>query len=229
MKMPSDNSPDPRDENRYYVHETAIRRMLMAILTPLTRMMMKIANQGEEHIPQKGTVIVACNHLTNFDILPLQLSISRPLFFMAKEELHRNPVMDYFLRKGGAFPVYRGQKDPWAIRHAENVLEHGRVLALFPEGTRSKGRGLRPAKTGAARFALKMSCPILPVAVEGTERIFADFPRRTQIHVRIGETITPKPGEGPLALTDRLMYAIAAMLPKSLQGVYAEKPPAFRI
>ena len=229
MNKPPDNNADPRDEKRYYFHETATRRTLEAILTPLARMTMKIDSQGEEHLPNDGALVVACNHLTNFDILPLQLSISRPLFFMAKEELHRNPVMDYFFRKGGAFPVYRGQRDQWAIRHAEKVLEHGRVLALFPEGTRSKGRGLRPAKTGAARFALHIECPILPVAVEGTERIFADFPRRTQVHVRIGETITPKPGEGPLALTDRLMYSIAAMLPKSLRGVYAEKPPAFRM
>ena len=116
----------------------------------------------------------------------MQMQIQRPLFFMAKAELHRNPIMDAALRSLGAFPVYRGERDEWAIRHAHKVLEHGQVLALFPEGTRSKGKGLRSGKTGAARMALQMNCPIVPLGVIGTHRMFKRFPRRSPIQMRHG-------------------------------------------
>jgi 1-acyl-sn-glycerol-3-phosphate acyltransferase len=146
---------------------------------------------------------------------------------MAKEELLRNPIVEHILRKGGAFPIYRGKKDQWALRHAEKVLEHGLVLGLFPEGTRSKGRGLRQAKTGTARFAINANCPIVPMAISGTHRIFEHFPRRTKVSVTLGKPIFPQTDEGPIALTDRVMFAIAELLPPELRGVYAEKPIGF--
>ena len=219
--------PDPRDKKRYYVHETLTRRALIAVLTLFSRCVMRIQAEGRENVPAEGAVILACNHVTNYDVFPMQLSIDRPIFFMAKAELLHNPVMDYFLRKAGAFPVNRGQRDDWAKRQAEKVLANGQVLGLFPEGTRSKGRGLQPAKTGAARFAIKFNCPIVPMAIDGSHRVLREFPHRTLVRVRIGEPLFPQQDEGPLALTDRMMYRIAAMLPEDLRGVYAEIPPGF--
>ena len=113
--------------------------MLHVLFWPIT----KRYAVGAENLPADGCVILAANHLTNFDVFPMQLCLPRPLFFMAKSELHKNPILDAFLRACGAFPVFRGKKDQWAIRHAEKVLEHGQVLAMFPEGSRSKGRGPR--------------------------------------------------------------------------------------
>jgi len=220
---------DPRDQKRYYFHETRTRKATVAMLSAFAFFVMKIESHGTENLPSEGAVVLASNHVTNFDIFPMQLGISRPIFFMAKEELMRNPIMEYVLRKGGVFPVYRGSKDEWAKRHAEKVLEHGRVLGLFPEGTRSKGRGLRTAKTGTARFALKANCPIVPMAISESHRVFKEFPKRTTVNVTLGEPIYPQPNEGALALTDRLMFAIAAMLPPELRGVYGEKPPGYSV
>jgi 1-acyl-sn-glycerol-3-phosphate acyltransferase len=165
--------------------------------------------------------------LTNYDVFPIQVCLPRPLFFMAKAELHRNLLLDFWLRQMGAFPVQRGGGDDWAINHAHKVLDQEQVLAIFPEGTRSKGRGLRPAKTGAARFALYANCPIIPVTINGTEKIFKEFPKRTIITIQIGDPIYPEEGESPLALTDQLMFTLAEMLPAELRGVYAERPTGF--
>lgn len=225
--QPTPIRDDPRLNQIYYLHETFTRRVIVAILKTFAWFLMKFEIHGAENLPQQGAVILACNHVTNFDIFPMQLSINRPIFFMAKEELMRNPVMDYLLRKGGAFPVYRGTKDEWAKQHTEKVLLHGQVLGIFPEGTRSKGRGLRTAKTGAARFAIKTNCPIVPMALDGSQRVLKSFPKRTIITVHIGEPIYPRADEGPLALTDRLMFAMAEMLPEELKGAYAEKPASF--
>jgi len=143
---------------------------------------------------------------------------------MAKAELHRNPILDAVLRPLGSFPVERGAHDEWALRHAQMVLEHGQVLGIFPEGTRSRGSGLRSARTGAARLAIAMSCPVVPLAVEGTQCIFHDFPKRTLVGITVGQPIFPLHGETALALTDRVMFTLAEMLPAELRGVYAQTP-----
>lgn len=218
---------DPRDHKHFVFHITLFRRFIVALVRALFWPITKRTVTGLENLPGEGPVVLASNHLTNFDVFPMQLEIPRPLFFMAKSELHKNPILDVMLRYLGAFPVYRGEKDQWAIRHAEQVLEHDQVLAMFPEGTRSKGRGLRAGKTGAARLALHANCPILPVAVEGTHEMFKRFPRRTPVKITIGEPIYPEPGETTLGLTDRLMFTIAGMLPEELRGVYAKRPAGF--
>jgi 1-acyl-sn-glycerol-3-phosphate acyltransferase len=223
----SSTTPDPRDLKRYYFHDTRTRRATVAIMKFMAWFVMKYEFHGSENLPEEGAAVLVSNHVTNFDVFPMQISIQRPIFYMAKEELMRNPVMEYVLRKGGAFPVHRKSKDPWAKRHAQKVLEHGQVLGIFPEGTRSRGLGLRAAKTGAARFAIQANCPIVPMAINGSQRVLKSFPRRTLVVVKIGAPLYPQTNEGALALTDRLMFAIADMLPKELKGVYAVAPHGF--
>jgi 1-acyl-sn-glycerol-3-phosphate acyltransferase len=218
---------DPRDQETYAFELTLFRRVLVGTLRILLRFFMQRNVIGMEKLPSEGPVILASNHLTNFDVFTLQLVFMRPLFFMAKSELYKNPIVAAGLRQVGAFPVLRGQRDQWAIRHAEKVLEHNQVLAMFPEGTRSKGKGLRAGKTGVARLALKTGCPIIPIAISGTEKMFKTFPRRTPIEINIGEHISPQPNESTLGLTDRMMFAIADLLPPDLRGVYAKRPAGF--
>lgn len=218
---------DPRDRKKFVFHATLFRRMLVGIMRQLLKAVIRVEVQGLENLPEEGPVVLVSNHLTNYDVLPMQMKIDRPLFFMAKAELHRNFIMDAVLRNLGAFPVNRGQRDEWAIRHAHQVLEHGQVLALFPEGTRSKGRGLRSGKTGAARMAIHLGCPIVPLGLTGTHQMFKQFPRRTAIKMVMGTPIDPQPDESTLGLTDRLMFAIADLLPPELRGVYAQRPAGF--
>lgn len=218
---------DPRDQKKFVFHATIVRHLTIAFLKIIVPLLMKRQISGTENLPSEGPVVLAANHLTNYDVFPIQLCLPRPLFFMAKAELHKNPLLDAYLRQLGAFPVNRGSGDEWALNHAREVLDHNQVLAIFPEGTRSKGKGLRPAKTGAARFALYAHCPIIPVTITGTEQMLKQFPKRTAITIQIGEPIYPEKGENALALTDRLMFTMAEMLPSKLRGVYAERPAGF--
>ena len=218
---------DPRHKKHYYFHATLFRRFFVGLIELILKLFARYQVSGIEHLPAEGPLVMASNHLTNLDVFPIQIALRRTLFFMAKAELHANWFTDWFFRTVGAFPVQRGQRDYWAIAHAAKVLEKGKVLAIFPEGTRSKGRGLRSAKTGAARFSIQANCPILPVAITGTHHIFKTFPRRALVTITIGEPLYPQPGESALALTDRLMFTIAEMLPKALRGVYAERPVGF--
>ncbi|MGB7876730.1 MAG: lysophospholipid acyltransferase family protein [Anaerolineales bacterium] len=197
------------------------------MLRQVFRLIMKMEVSGLEHLPPDGPVVIACNHVTNFDVFPMQLSLPRPIFFMAKAELFKFSFIDVALRNLGAFPVYRGEKDAWAMRHARKVLEHGQTLGMFPEGTRNQGKGLRVAKTGTARMAIENKCPILPMVVIGTDGFYKRFPHRTNLTVKLLPPLQPLSGETPLSLTDRLMFSMAAALPEDMRGVYAEIPKGF--
>ncbi len=225
--LPSPPQPDLRDNKRYYFAETPQRRAIIALLRLVFASFMKMEVSGLENIPREGAVILASNHVTNFDVFPMQFSIPRPLFFMGKAELFKNPVLDLFLRNLSAFPVNRGDKDLWATRHALMVLKHGQSLGMFPEGKRSKGRGLNVAKTGTARLAIEANCPIVPLTVVGSDRFFKQFPYRTHVRITLLPALMPKPSETPLALTDRLMFTLAQALPEDMRGVYGRIPEGF--
>jgi 1-acyl-sn-glycerol-3-phosphate acyltransferase len=206
---------------------TSFRRVLQPLLLGGFRLLTRFAVTGAEQMPQTGPVILAANHLTNYDAFFLQAAIRRPIFFMGKAELFRHPAMDWGLRQLGGFPVYRGAGDEWALRHAGRVLRAGQVLGMFPEGSRSKGRGLSPAKTGVARLALAAGCPIVPVALHGTQHMFKGVSRRTLITVTFGEVVYPEARESPLGLTDRYMFRLAGLLPAELRGAYRVQPQGF--
>jgi 1-acyl-sn-glycerol-3-phosphate acyltransferase len=216
---------DPRDLKTYYFETTTTRQILTSMVQSIFSLFSVIRVEGVEHLPQSGGVILAANHMTNFDVFPMQFVLPRLIFFMGKAELFQNPLLDPILRRLGGFPVQRGSKDYWALRHAALVLENEQVLGIFPEGKRSKGRGLTEGKTGAARLAVEQACPVVPMGVEGTEKVFTHLGRRTTINIRLGEPLWPHPHETAQAFTDRIMVAIAALLPENLRGIYAGKVP----
>lgn len=218
---------DPRDKLHFAFHSTPFRKFIVFILGNLFKLIMDLKVEGIENLPSDGAVVLTANHITNFDVIPMQLSIPRPIFFMGKASLFKIPIFEAALRNLGAFPVHRGEKDEWALRHAARVLANGQVLGMFPEGTRSKGRGLSVAKTGSARLALDANCPIVPMAVIGTDGFFKRFPHRTLVTIKLLPPILPKPGETPLALMDRVMFALAKELPSEMRGVYTEVPRGF--
>ena len=225
--LPATAEFDPRDQKQFYFHATLLRRALVAVLRAAFFLFMDKRVSGLENFPLDGPVIVAANHVTNFDVFPMQLSLPRPIFYMGKAELFTNPVIDAAFRNLGAFPVTRDKKDPWAYNHALKVLAHGQTLGMFPEGTRSRGRGLGVAKTGVARMSIETDTMIVPMAIVGSDKFFRRFPHRARVTVSLLPPIRPNPGETPLALTDRLMFTLAAALPPEMRGVYAEMPKGF--
>ena len=215
---------ESRDKKKYYFTDTPQRRILIAIARSLFKPVMQLEAVGLENLPRHGAVILAANHVTNFDVFPIQFAVPRPIFFMGKAELFKNPLLDLLIRNLSGFPVNRGERDSWAMRHAAKVLNHGQTLGMFPEGKRSKGKGLSVAKTGTARLAIEAGCPIVPMTVIGSDRFFLRFPRRTRVQVTLLPPLLLEPGETPLALTDRLMFTLAWALPEHMRGVYAEAP-----
>jgi 1-acyl-sn-glycerol-3-phosphate acyltransferase len=218
---------DPRPTLRYPLYETRLHKVIVWLAHRVFHPFMELHVTGLEHFPLTGAVVVAANHLIDFDVFPLQLSLPRMIFYMGKAELFQNPLIHAVFRHLGAFPVYRGERDAWALEHARQILAVGEIVAMFPEGTRSRGQGLALAKPGAAKLAIEMDCPLVPVSISGIENIFKTFPRRTHVEVVIAPPLYPTLETSPLALTDQLMYTMAGNLPVDLRGVYADLPKGF--
>lgn len=139
-----------------------------AILTPLYR----IQTIGKENIPKDGGVLICSNHIDNLDPPVVGLTCPRNIHFMAKEELFHAPILKQILPTINVFPVKRGMSDKKAIRTGLTLLKEGKVLGLFPEGTRSKTGELGKGLAGAGFFALRTEAVIVPCAVIGPYKPF---------------------------------------------------------
>ena len=148
------------------------------LLKILFRIFLRLRIEGAENIPKDGPLVIACNHLSLLDPPVLGTAATRKVHFMAKEELFV-PVLGDIYRLLGAFPVRRGGADRAAIKHGIDILESNQVLAIFPEGTRSKTGHMLPLLGGASLLALKSGCDVVPVYIEGRYKPF----RRMVVHV----------------------------------------------
>ena len=148
---------------------------------------------GGDREPPAGPLLIVSNHVSDLDPLVVGAALRRHVRFMAKVELFRPPLLRWWLRACGAFPVRRGEVDRQAFRTARTILDQGGALVMFPEGTRASSLlDIRPAEPGAALLALRTGAVILPVAVIGTDRVLpkgAHRPARGTIRIRIGDPI----------------------------------------
>jgi 1-acyl-sn-glycerol-3-phosphate acyltransferase len=214
---------------REHVGYAFVRLLIRVAMLLLTRTSVR----GREHVPAAGAGIVVCNHIAAVDPGILVGALPRPIALMSKIENYRGPLK-LFMPMVGAFTVRRGTADRRALGAATRVLEQGRLLCLFPEGTRSHDGALGHAQGGAALLAAKAGVPIIPVALTGTPEIFQrrfpwlGFPRVT---VTIGAPFTAPPAEHGASrvrrddrerLTDTIMGHIAALLPPEQRGSYAD-------
>lgn len=212
----------------------AIFWLVRLIVRNVARVALGLRIRGQEHIPRTGPVLVVANHLHNLDPVALNASFTRPIFFMAKQELFKNSTFAWLIRGVGAFPVDRQGADRAALRHAGLLLEEGLVVCVLPEGTRSTSRALQAGNPGVALLATRHDVPIVAVGITGTEHLPLDSKAtggrwfRGRVTVTIGKPFRlpqRRPGEKPdlLATTERIMLEIAALLPPEYRGVYAER------
>ncbi len=154
---------------------------------------------GQRNFPHKKPFIIVFNHNSNFDILTLTLVIKSGGIGMGKHELFKVPVLSWWLRKIGVYPIIREAADIEGFDKIKNFLKAGEILIISPEGSRTWKNGQPPRpKTGFIRLAQSVKCPIVPVGITGTRDILppgSKFPRWKKIVVKVGEPINLVPIE----------------------------------
>ncbi|WP_033828534.1 lysophospholipid acyltransferase family protein [Bacillus andreraoultii] len=144
------------------------RGVVKIILSPLYR----IETIGLENIPKEGGVLLCSNHINNLDPPIVGITMKRSVVFMAKDELFHVPILNKILPYLHAFPVKRGKADREALRKGLETLRAGKVLGVFPEGTRSKTGELGKGMAGVGFFALKTDARVIPCGIIGPYKLF---------------------------------------------------------
>lgn len=211
------------------------------VLAPLARVAYRPRIEGRKNVPRKGAVIFASNHLSFIDSFAIPLASPRPVQFLAKSSYFdgtgvRGWLSREFFTALGASPVERGagQAALDALDQQRRMLEAGKAIALYPEGTRSLDGRLYKGRTGIGFLALTTGAPVVPVGLVGTNQampVGAKFPRlRPRVTIRFGEPLDLS-GHGAATssrarrlATDEVMAAIHALSGQELAGSYNEVP-----
>ncbi|WP_176786637.1 1-acyl-sn-glycerol-3-phosphate acyltransferase [Thermoactinomyces sp. DSM 45892] len=160
-------------------------KLLRFLITLIYRIFFPYEVIGVETFPKSGGAVVSPNHISNLDPPLLGISLPRQVHFMAKEEMFRVSIIKKALYIVGTFPVKRGGGDSQALKASIRILREGKVLGIFPQGTRDKSGEIRKVHVGAAMFALRTNSPLVPVAIIGPYRLFR------KVRIVYGKPILP--------------------------------------
>jgi 1-acyl-sn-glycerol-3-phosphate acyltransferase len=200
---------------------------------PLASRLWHIDVSGLDRLPGDGPAILCPNHISFLDSAFLMLSAPRNISFVGKAEYMDSWKTKHLFPAMGMIPIDRsgGDRSTAALDAAEEVLRRGELFGIFPEGTRSRDGVLRKGRTGAARLAMKLGCPIYPVGVVGTDKIQppdAKCPKLfTACQIKIGRPIKPERymtrGAEHIAwrsMTDEVMYEIRELTGQPYENLY---------
>jgi 1-acyl-sn-glycerol-3-phosphate acyltransferase len=208
------------------------------LLGPLMRLLARPTIEGVHHIPEKGGAILAGNHLAVADSFLVPLLLPRRVTYLAKREYFIQPglvgwIKRVFFTGVGQVPVDRasGSAAQAALETAVRLLREGKLLGIYPEGTRSPDGRLYKGKTGVARMALEAGVPVIPVAMIGTDRvnpIGSRMWRPHKVNIKIGEPLDFSRYHGMAgdrfierSMTDEIMYALMELTGQTYVDMYA--------
>lgn len=161
-------------------------KTLVFLFKPLIYLFFRVKIVNKNSLPENRGILLCSNHASYLDPAFLTIGQRRQIFYMAKDELFKIPVLGFIFKKMGAFAVKRGTGDKAAIQKAKEIIESGRVLGIFPEGTRSKTGQLLRFRSGAAVLAQRTGADVMPAAIiyKGKARLFC------KVTVVFGDIIT---------------------------------------
>jgi len=182
---------------------------------------------GKHNIPRDEQFLMTANHLSYFDVPAIAAALDKQTWLIAfAAKKYKGTLMEPFFRMGSVVWVEQDSPDRRAIVEALNLIKAGYNFGIAPEGHRSRTKALLKGTEGAAFLATRANVQILPVGIWGTERILKH--PRPKVTVVFGKPYRlPEgraKGEQLAEYTDRIMCAIAALLPESYHGVYAGHP-----
>ena len=207
------------------------------ILGPIVKLLWRPWVEGLENLPANGPVILAPNHLSFMDSLFMPMLVPQPVVFLGKSDYFDKWYMSWFFKGVNVIPVRRegGEAGEAALKAGCEQLAKGRSVAIYPEGTRSPDGRLYRGKTGAARMAVRMGVPVIPVGLIGTYDVQPHnrkIPRvkGVRVGVRFGRPLDFSRYEGKeddrfvlRSITDEIMYELMLLTGQEYVDEYAAK------
>ncbi|MDQ3940563.1 MAG: 1-acyl-sn-glycerol-3-phosphate acyltransferase [Actinomycetota bacterium] len=213
--------------------------VIKAILKPILRGLYRIRIEGMPNVPRKGSAIIAANHVSFLDSFFIPLVVRRrKMTYLAKADYFKSWKTAWFFKMVGQIPTERegGEKSKQALDIALGVLRDGKLLGIYPEGTRSPDGRLYRGRTGVARLALTAGVPVIPCGVIGTDLVMpkeAKFPRlrgRVEVRVRFGKPLDFSRYAGQerdrfvlRSVTDEIQYEIMQLSGQQYVNEYASR------
>jgi 1-acyl-sn-glycerol-3-phosphate acyltransferase len=158
------------------------------------RLYYRLYHRGEirhrERLPSEGGVILAANHVSFLDPPLFGAACRREAFFMARDTLFRHPIANWLLRSWNCVPIKREGGDIGAMRAALRMLDEGKAVLMFPEGTRSKDGQLQEARAGIGMIVARSRATIVPMRIFGADKAMprgTSLPRPAKLTITFGE------------------------------------------
>jgi 1-acyl-sn-glycerol-3-phosphate acyltransferase len=213
---------------------TKLQAGFRAVAAPIAKRAWNIERVGYERLPADGPAILCPNHISFLDSAFLMLTVPRNISFVGKAEYMDDWKTKMLFPALGMIPIDRsgGSKSQAALDAAEAVLKRGELFGIFAEGTRSRDGDLYKGRTGAARLAMTVGCPIFPVGITGTDQIQpidAKLPKLGKsCRIEIGRAVRPERYAGRGAehlawrsMIDEVMYEVREMTGQRYHDVYS--------
>lgn len=217
--------------------------ILKVFLAPILRLVFRPWVEGQEQVPATGGAILASNHLSFCDSVFLPVVVPRRVTYLAKSDYFTGEGLKGRLTAGlfrslGQVPLDRsgGTASEAAMSTALRIVREGRLLGIYPEGTRSPDGRLYRGKTGVARMALEAGAPVIPVAMIDTEKVQPPgrlLPHVRPLGVRIGKPLDFSRYRGMehdrfvlRSVTDEIMYELMILSGQEYVDTYAAKAKA---
>lgn len=213
--------------------------LIKAILKPIMSVVYRIEVTGYENVPKEGPAIIAANHLSFLDSFFIPLVVKRrKMTYLAKADYFKSWKTAWFFRSVGQISCERegGKKSQESLDIALEVLGEGKLLGIYPEGTRSPDGRLHRGRTGVARLALQAGAPVIPVGLVGTDLVQPrgrKWPRltgRIRVQVKFGEPLDFSRHAGHekdrfvlRSVTDEIVYEIMQLSGQAYVDEYASK------
>ncbi len=202
---------------------TPIYRFLRVLVHALNRLLFRTTVEGADQVPQEGPVIIAPVHRSFIDFFVASEVTPRKLHYMSKDSLWKNGLLARILPAVGAFPVHRESADREALRRAQQVLDAGEVLILFPEGERRAGPVIGDLHEGVAFLAARTGATVIPVGIGGSASVMPKghkLPRPRHVHLVVGPPLTGPPRTDQGRVSRSRIHQFTEELAETIQQLY---------
>ncbi len=208
------------------------------VIGPLLTTVFRPWVTGLENIPRSGPAIVVSNHLSLVDSLFLPMMVDRQMAFLAKSDYFTGKglkgwLIRFFMTSSGQLPIDRsgGRASEASLQAGLAVLAEGKVLAIYPEGTRSPDGRLYRGRTGVARMVLEAGVPVIPTVMIDTDKVMplgSSLPKVHRVGVVIGAPLDFSRFQGMegdrfvlRSITDEIIHEMHALGSQEYDDVYA--------